>query len=90
MNKVRVLIADDHSVVRAGLSMLIASQPDMEVIGEAGDGAETIAKATATKPDVVVLDLSMPKSRSTQTIERLVRLDRGPRVLVLTMHDDPA
>jgi len=90
MNRVRVLIADDHSVVRAGLRMLIASQPDMEVIGEAGDGAETIAKATATKPDVVVLDLSMPKSRSTQTIERLVRLDPSPRVLVLTMHDDPA
>jgi two-component system response regulator NreC len=90
MNRVRVLIADDHSVVRSGLRMLIASQPDMEVIGEAGDGAETIAKASATKPDVVVLDLSMPKSRSTQTIERLVRLDPSPRVLVLTMHDDPA
>lgn len=90
MHKVRVLIADDHSVVRAGLRMLIASQADMEVVGEAGDGAETIARATAVKPEVVVLDLSMPKSRSTQTIERLVRLDPSPRVLVLTMHDDPA
>ena len=90
MSKVRVLIADDHSVVRAGLRMLIASQPDMEVVGEAGDGAEAIAKASSTRPDVVVLDLSMPKSRSTQTIERIVRLENQPRVLILTMHDDPA
>ena len=90
MSKVRVLIADDHSVVRAGLRMLIASQPDMEVVGEAGDGAEAIAKAGSTHPDVVVLDLSMPKSRSTQTIERIVRLENQPRVLILTMHDDPA
>src|SRR5689334_16975202 len=90
MHKVRVLIADDHAVVRTGLRMLIASQHDMEVVDEAGDGAETVAKATATKPDVVVLDLSMPKSRGVQTIERLVRLDPSPRVLVLTMHDDPA
>src|ERR1041384_6636575 len=90
MSKVKVLIADDHSVVRAGLRMLIASQPDMEVVGEAGDGAEAIAKAGSTHPDVVVRDLSMPKSRSTQTIERIVRLEHRPRVLVLTMHDDPA
>ena len=90
MQKIRVLIADDHSVVRAGLRMLVAAQPDLEVVGEAGDGAETVALASATKPDVVVLDLSMPRSRSTQTIERLVRLEPSPRVLVLTMHDDPA
>jgi DNA-binding NarL/FixJ family response regulator len=90
MQNIRVLIADDHSVVRAGLRMLVAAQPDLEVVGEAGDGAETVARASATKPDVVVLDLSMPRSRSTQTIERLVRLEPSPRVLVLTMHDDPA
>lgn len=90
MAKIRVLIADDHPVVRAGLRMLVASQPDMEVTGEAGDGAEAVTRTVATKPHVVILDLSMPGSRGTQTIERLAGLDPSPRVLVLTMHDDPA
>jgi two-component system response regulator NreC len=87
---IRVLIADDHAVVRAGLRMLIGAQPDMEVVGEAADGTEAVQKARAAKADVVVLDLSMPGPRGTQTIERLVRLEPSPRVLVLTMHDDPA
>jgi DNA-binding NarL/FixJ family response regulator len=90
MGKIRVLIADDHPVVRAGLRMLIATQPDMEVTAEAGDGSETVGRAAVTKPNVVVLDLSMPKSRSSDTIERLLGLEPAPRVLVLTMHDDPA
>jgi two-component system response regulator NreC len=90
MPTIRVLIADDHAVVRAGLRMLIGAQPDMEVIGEAADGPEAVQKARAAKPDVVILDLSMPGPRGTQTIERLVRLDPKPRVLILTMHDDPA
>jgi len=87
---IRVLIADDHAVVRAGLRMLIGTQPDMEVVGEAADGPEAVQKARAAKADVVVLDLSMPGPRGTQTIERLMRLEPSPRVLVLTMHDDPA
>ena len=90
MPKIRVLIADDHPIVRAGLRMLIATQPDMEVTAEAGDGSETVDRAAGTKPNVVVLDLSMPKSRSSDTIERLLGLEPAPRVLVLTMHDDPA
>ena len=90
MPKIRVLIADDHPVVRAGLRMLIETQPDMEVTAEASDGSETVGRAAVTKPNVVVLDLSMPKSRSSDTIERLVGLEPAPRVLVLTMHDDPA
>jgi DNA-binding NarL/FixJ family response regulator len=90
MPRIRLLIADDHAVLRAGLRMLVGTQPDMDVVGEAADGPETVLKARATRPDVVVLDLSMPGSRGTQTIERLVRLEPSPRVLVLTMHDDPA
>jgi len=90
MSKIRVLIADDHPVVRAGLRMLIATQPDMEVTAEAGDGSETVGRAAVTKPNVVVLDLSMPRSRSSDTIEQLLGLEPAPRVLVLTMHDDPA
>ena len=89
MARIRVLIADDHAVLRAGLRMLLEAQSDLEVVGEAADGPETVRRTRATRPDVVLLDLSMPGSRSTKTIEQLVRLKPSPRVLVLTMHDDP-
>jgi two-component system, NarL family, response regulator NreC len=90
MPKIRVLIADDHAVLRAGLKLLINAQADMEVVGEAGDGPAAIRGAQATTPHVVLLDLSMPGPRFTQTIEQLGRLEPRPGVLVLTMHDDPA
>jgi two-component system response regulator NreC len=89
MARIRVLIADDHAVLRAGLRMLLEAQSDLVVVGETADGPETVRSTRATRPDVVLLDLSMPGSRSTQTIEQLVRLKPSPRVLVLTMHDDP-
>ena len=90
MPKIRVLIADDHAILRAGLKLLIGAQSDMEVVGEAAGGPETVRCAQATAPHVVLLDLSMPGARSKQTIEQLVRVAPGSRVLVLTMHDDPA
>jgi len=94
MSRIRVLIADDHAVLRAGLKLLIGAEPDMEVVGEAADGPEAVQRAQATAPDVVLLDLSMPGSRGMQTIEELVRhtptAASPPRVLVLTMHDDAA
>jgi len=90
MPKIRVLIADDHAVLRAGLKLLINAQADMEMVGEASDGPAAIRGAQASTPHVVLLDLSMPGARFTQTIERLGRLEPRPRVLVLTMHDDPA
>jgi two-component system response regulator NreC len=87
MPTIRVFIADDHAVLRAGLKLLINAQPDMEVVGDAADGPETVRRAPATAPDVVLLDLSMPGARYTHTIEQLAP---KARVLVLTMHDDPA
>jgi DNA-binding NarL/FixJ family response regulator len=90
MTRIRVLIADDHAVLRAGLRMLIEAQSDMRVVGEAADGPETLSQARNLGADVVLLDLSMPGPPGTATIERLVQLDPSPRVLVLTMHDDPA
>lgn len=90
MSRIRVLIADDHAVLRAGLTLLINAQSDMEVVGEAGDAPATVRNAQATVPEVVLLDLSMPGNRATQTIEDLVRVAPKSRVLVLTMHDDPA
>ncbi|HEV8263461.1 MAG TPA: response regulator transcription factor [Gemmatimonadales bacterium] len=90
MPKTRVLIADDHAVLRAGLKLLINGQSDMEVVGEAADGPETVRRAQAAAPDIVLFDLSMPGPRFTQTIEQLMRVTSSCRVLVLTMHDDPA
>ncbi len=90
MSRIRVLIADDHAVLRAGLKLLIGAEPDMEVVGEAADGPETVRRAQTTVPDVVLLDLSMPGGRGTQTIGEVVQLTPRPRVLVLTMHDDAA
>jgi two-component system response regulator NreC len=90
MARIRVLIADDHAVLRAGLKLLIGVESDMEVVGEAANGPDTVRHAQATAPDVVLLDLSMPGARATQTIRDVVRLASNPRVLVLTMHDDAA
>lgn len=90
MLKTRVLIADDHAVLRAGLKLLINGQSDMEVVGEAADAPETLRRAQAATPHVVLFDLSMPGPRFTQTIEQLMRVASSSRVLVLTMHDDPA
>ena len=90
MSQIRVLIADDHAVLRAGLRMLIDAQSDMKVVGEAGSGLETISRAQDLGSDVVLLDLSMPGPPGRMIIERLARLDPSPRILVLTMHDDVA
>ena len=89
MPSIRILIADDHAILRTGLRMLIDAQSDMNVVGEVADGTETVSRAREVQADVVLLDLTMPGPPATVTIERLVRLDPSPRVLVLTMHDDP-
>jgi DNA-binding NarL/FixJ family response regulator len=90
MKKIRVLIADDHAILRAGLHILINSQPDMEVVGEAADSHEAEQQVHAALPDVLLLDWTMPGGSSLPMIGRLRREHPGVRVLVLTMHDDPA
>jgi len=87
---IKVLIADDHAVLRAGLRMLLEAQHDMEVAGEAGDGSEVSRKARALQPDVVLMDLSMPGPSSGDAIRQVLRACPSTRVLILTMHDDPA
>jgi DNA-binding NarL/FixJ family response regulator len=90
MTRIRILLADDHAVLRAGLRALIASQPDMDVVGEAGDGEEAVRKAVALRPDVAIVDITMPGPGGIKTIERIRRAAPATRVLVLTMHDAPA
>lgn len=90
MNPIRIVLADDHAVLRAGLVSLLNDEPDMTVVGEAGDGAVCLELAAALEPDVIVLDLNMPTCSGLEALP-LIR-DRAPacKVLVLTMHDDPA
>jgi two-component system, NarL family, response regulator NreC len=88
--RIRVLIADDHGILRAALKLLIGAQSDMEVVGEAADGPETVSRARDLAFDVVLLDLTMPGAPGTVIIEQLARLDPRPSILVLTGHDDPA
>lgn len=90
MNWIRVLIADDHAVVRSGLRALLASQPDIEVVGEAADGAAVVEQACALLPDVVLLDLTMPGCGGIAAAEDLRRDAPDTKVLVLTMHEDEA
>lgn len=90
MKKIRVLIVDDHTVLRAGLRLLIASQENFEVVGEAGDGAAAIGETRRLQPDVVVLDLGMMKQPGIPTIAQLRKEWPKIQILVLTMHADPS
>jgi two-component system response regulator NreC len=90
MPPIRLLIADDHAVLRTGLRMLLEVQRDMAVAGEAGDGLEVVQKARELQPDVVLMDLTMPGPPSGDVIRQVLRACPKTRVLVLTMHDDPA
>lgn len=86
--RTRLLIVDDHAVVRSGLRALLDSQPDMEVIGEAADGVEAVSRCRTLRPDIVLLDLTMPGRSGLHAVADLQRLAPAPKVLVLTMHDD--
>jgi DNA-binding NarL/FixJ family response regulator len=90
MKKIRLLLADDHAILRAGLRVLLDAQPDMTVVAEAADGHEAIDRARVNRPDVAVVDLTMPGMSGVQTLERLRLEVPATRLLVLTMHDDPA
>jgi DNA-binding NarL/FixJ family response regulator len=88
MKPIRVFLADDHSVLRAGLVALLTAEPDMEVVGEASDGYECVEKAIVLEPDIILMDVNMPRCGGLEALAK-VRADLpGTKVLVLTMHDD--
>jgi two-component system, NarL family, response regulator NreC len=85
----RVLLADDHAVLRSGLRLLLTSQNEYEVVGEASSGKETLSLAEQLQPDLILLDLSMPFLGGLEALPALRKLVPSTRILILTMHDDP-
>lgn len=88
--RIRVLLADDHVVMREGLSRLLGEQPDIEIVGEAGDGEAAIELARQLHPDVVVMDVSMPRTNGLDATRQLVLEQPGLHVIGLSMHDGAA
>jgi two-component system response regulator NreC len=86
--KIRILLADDHAVVRQGFKMILAAQPDMEIVGEAGNGREALDLAGQLQPDVAVMDVAMPELNGIEATRRLADISPRTRVLALSMHKD--
>ena len=85
---IRILIADDHQLLRQGIRNFLSLEPDFEIIGEASDGEEAIAQATALLPDILLLDINMPKANGIEVAAKLKETHPKIRILALTMHDD--
>ena len=84
----RVLLADDHGIVRRGLKSLLESEPGLSVVAEAADGLEALRLCTEHQPDTLILDVGMPKLNGIEVAARVQKLERAPRVIILSMHSD--
>ncbi len=88
MNRIRVILADDHRLFRAGLRSILETQPGFEIVGEAIDGHATLARVAATPADILLLDISMPDLNGIETLRRLAAQENPIKVIVLSMHSD--
>lgn len=88
MKKIRVLLADDHALVRAGLVKLLEAMPNIDVLGEASDGLQLLELAQILHPDLVLMDIAMPGLNGLETTARLLKAAPGTRVIILSMHQD--
>jgi len=88
VKKIRVLLADDHAVVRRGFRMILDSQADLEVVGEVANGREAVAAAQELQPDVIVMDVTMPELNGIEATRRIAEIAPRARVLALSMHKD--
>lgn len=86
--RIRILLADDHTILRAGLRMMLNAQPDMEVIGEAQDGRQAINTTMNLQPDIVLMDITMPDMNGIEATRQIKRVAPEVKVLVLTMHEN--
>ena len=88
MKRIRILLADDHAVVRQGFKMILDAQPDMEIVGEAANGRDAVDLAEQLRPDVVVMDVAMPELNGIEATRRMAENAPHARVLALSMHKD--
>lgn len=88
MKQIRILLADDHNVIRRGLRLLLESHPEFTVVAEAADGRQAIEQAIATRPDVAVLDIAMPHLSGTEAAERIIEALPSTAIVILSMHAD--
>lgn len=88
MGKIRLLLADDHAVLRAGLKTLFSAQPDIEVVAEASDGDDAVLQSRKTNPDIVLMDITMPGLSGLAATEKIKCQNPETKVLILTMHED--
>lgn len=86
MNKIKILIVDDHAIVRMGLASLIGTRPELEVVGDTGNGEDAVRKAARLKPDIILLDMVMPGMDGAETTRRLIEADAGNKILILTSY----
>ena len=88
MKRIRILLADDHAVVRQGFKMILGAQPDMEIVGEAGNGRDAVELAEQLRPEVVVMDVAMPELNGIEATRRITDALPHTRILALSMHKD--
>jgi two-component system response regulator NreC len=88
MKKIRVLLADDHNLMRRGLRLVVEQQPDLEVVGEAEDGRQAVALSVSLRPDVAVLDIGMPNLNGIEAAKQITDGASGAAVVILSMHSD--
>jgi len=86
---ISIVVADDHGIVREGLRRLLEAEPDLKVVGEAEDGREVLIEVDRNRPDIVVLDITMPRMGGLETLERLRTDHKGTKVILLSVHNDP-
>jgi DNA-binding NarL/FixJ family response regulator len=89
MKKITVLLADDHVIVREGIRSLLQSREEIEIIGEASNGLEAVKKAAELKPDIVIMDISMPILNGLEATRQIRELHLGSKVIILSMHENP-
>jgi len=90
MTPLRILVADDHTLVRQGLRKIVESQPGWVVVGEAGDGRDAVQQTMDLQPDVVIMDIAMPRLNGVEAVQQIERRNPNARVLVLSMYSDEA
>ncbi len=88
MGQIRILLADDHTIIRSGLRLLLEQQPDFKVVAEAGDGREAVELATKHHPEIAVLDIGMPQLNGIEATQQIVSREPRTRVVILSMHSD--